>query len=70
MTRHDNAEGTPPDVGSPAASPGSGGGQIVEGDQVSEVALQLRFGMGGDPIAGKPLGSRLPRLPADRGAGR
>ncbi|AYG04643.1 MobF family relaxase [Gryllotalpicola protaetiae] len=60
LTRYYNAEGTPPGrwLGSGVAD--LGGGQIGEGDQVSEAQLQLLIGMGRDPITGKPLGRAYP----------
>jgi hypothetical protein len=60
LTRYYNAEGTPPGRWLGAGVAGLGGGQIVEGDQVSEAQLQLLVGMGRDPITGKPLGRAYP----------
>ncbi|WP_417555631.1 MobF family relaxase [Microbacterium sp.] len=60
LTRYYNAEGTPPGRWLGAGVAGLGGGQIVEGDQVSEAQLQLLIGMGRDPITGKPLGRAYP----------
>lgn len=60
LTRYYNAEGTPPGRWLGAGVAGLGGGQIVEGDQVSEAQLQLLIGIGRDPITGKPLGRAYP----------
>ncbi|PWD41107.1 conjugal transfer protein [Gordonia paraffinivorans] len=60
LTRYYNAEGTPPGRWLGAGVAGLGGGQIVEGDQVSEAQLQLLVGMGRDPITGVPLGRAYP----------
>lgn len=60
LTRYYNAEGTPPGRWLGAGVAGLGGGQIMEGDQVSEAQLQLLVGMGRDPITGTPLGRAYP----------
>lgn len=60
LTRYYNAEGTPPGRWLGAGVAGLGGGQIMEGDQVSEAQLQLLVGMGRDPITGMPLGRAYP----------
>ncbi len=60
LTRYYNAEGTPPGRWLGAGVVGLGGGQIVEGDQVSEAQLQLLVGMGRDPITGTSLGRAYP----------
>ncbi|WP_282856383.1 MobF family relaxase [Pseudoclavibacter helvolus] len=60
LTRYYNAEGTPPGTWLGAGVAGLGGGQIVEGDQVSEAQLQLLIGMGRDAITGTPLGRAYP----------
>lgn len=60
LTRYYNAEGTPPGRWLGAGVAGLGGGQIVEGDQVSEAQLQLLVGMGRDPITGTPMGRAYP----------
>jgi len=60
LTRYYNAEGTPPGRWLGAGVAALGGGQIIEGDQVSEAQLQLLVGMGRDPITGKPLGRAYP----------
>ncbi|MBN9177825.1 MAG: relaxase domain-containing protein [Microbacterium sp.] len=72
LTRYYNAEGSPPGRWLGAGIAGLGGGQIVEGDQVSEAQLQLLVGMGRDPITGKPLGRAYPAYQpvAERVAGR
>jgi len=60
LTRYYNAEGTPPGRWLGAGVAGLGGGQIMEGDQVTEAQLQLLVGMGRDPITGAPLGRAYP----------
>lgn len=60
LTRYYNAEGTPPGRWLGAGVAGLGGGQIMEGDQVTEAQLQLLVGMGRDPITGIPLGRAYP----------
>ncbi len=60
LTRYYNAEWTPPGRWLGAGVAALGGGQIIEGDQVSEAQLQLLVGMGRDPITGKPLGRAYP----------
>ncbi len=60
LTRYYAEEGSPPGfwVGSGVGT--LGGGQIAQGDQVSESQLQLLVGMGRDPITGAPLGRAYP----------
>jgi len=66
LTRYYNSEGTPPGRWLGSGLHGLGGGQIVEGDQVSEAQLQLLVGMGRDPITGDPLGRAYPATSPSR----
>ena len=52
LTRYYAEAGTPPGEWLGAGVAALGGGQIIEGDQVSESQLQLLVGMGRDPITG------------------
>ncbi len=60
LTRYYSADGTPPGRWLGAGVAGLSGGQVMEGDQVSEAQLQLLVGMGRDPITGAPLGRAYP----------
>ncbi len=59
LTRYYAEEGTPPGrwLGAGVASLG---GQIVEGDQVSEAQLELLLGLGKHPVTGGALGLAYP----------
>lgn len=56
LTRYYTEEGTPPGFWMGSGLPYLGGGELVEGGQVSEAQLQLLVGMGRDPITGESLG--------------
>ncbi|MGD7786827.1 MobF family relaxase [Propionibacteriaceae bacterium Y1700] len=60
LTRYYAEEGSPPGFWLGSGVGTLGGGQIAQGDQVSEAQLQLLVGMGRDPITGAPLGRAYP----------
>ena len=60
LTRYYAEEGSPPGSWLGSGVGTLGGGQIAQGDQVSESQLQLLVGMGRDPITGAPLGRAYP----------
>ena len=60
LTRYYAEDGSPPGFWLGSGVGTLGGGQIAQGDQVSESQLQLLVGMGRDPITGAPLGRAYP----------
>ncbi|MCK3769946.1 relaxase domain-containing protein [Microbacterium aerolatum] len=64
LTRYYAEEGSPPGFWLGSGVGTLGGGQIAQGDQVSESQLQLLVGMGRDPITGAPLGRAYPEYRA------
>ncbi|WP_017792474.1 MobF family relaxase [Leucobacter salsicius] len=68
LTRYYNADGTPPGRWMGSGLTALGGGQLYEGEKVTEAQLQLLIGMGRDPLTGDPLGRAYPayRSVADR----
>ncbi|WP_308468924.1 MobF family relaxase [Rathayibacter soli] len=71
LTRYYAEAGTPPGRWLGSGVGALGDGQILVGDQVSEVQLQLLVGMGRDPVTGEPLGRAYPAYTsAERTNGR
>ena len=60
LTRYYSTDGTPPGRWIGSGLSVFGGGQLREGDEVSEAQLQLLIGMGRDPLTGDPLGRAYP----------
>ena len=60
LTRYYNADGTPPGRWMGGGLSTMGSGQLLDGDEVTEVQLQLLIGMGRDPLTGDPLGRAYP----------